>query len=314
MPAMLSLRRAAGSRRLCAAAAPVAAAVLLVLGFQSVAAVVGPRSSALYAPLKGCSQIRIPGQGAVRSDVPAKSALHLNSPSSARAAAPLRVSALYSPAQGVLSDLNSRVRRSSEECTSLELPRGRSGRRTAASAGLFAALGPFMPPAVAAAPVITARCAFDVRFGKEKVNHLRQLVIGLYGKEAPVMTKTFIQASTSTYPGEAGNQASYKLSDVKSVVKDKLISWADFKDGNMLEEIVTTFDSRWVGKKSIMKPLAGDDTKTDEDNGLRHNLAGRVSMRRGGGTFDFNIAPVADAKWLDETDVVIGQVLEGMDI
>jgi len=255
-----------------AAAAPVAAAVLLVLGFQSVAAVVGPRSSALY-----------------------------------------------SPAQGVLSDLNSRsggcaVRRSSEECTSLELPRQRSGRRTAASAGLFAALGPFMPPAVAAAPVITARCAFDVRFGKEKVNHLRQLVIGLYGKEAPVMTKTFIQASTSTYPGEAGNQASYKLSDVKSVVKDKLISWADFKDGNMLEEIVTTFDSRWVGKKSIMKPLAGDDTKTDEENGLRHNLAGRVSMRRGGGTFDFNIAPVADAKWLDETDVVIGQVLEGMDI
>lgn len=128
------------------------------------------------------------------------------------------------------------------------------------------------------------------------------------------MTQTFVEACTGTYPGEAGQQAYYKLADVKSVAKDKAITWANFKDGNTISVTVTTYDARWVGSKTVSKPLAGDDTQTDQVNNLVHDLPGRVSMRRGGGTFDFTVAPVANAKWLDTTNVVIGQVLEGMDI
>merc|ERR1712242_445399 len=73
-------------------------------------------------------------------------------------------------------------------------------------------------------------------------------------------------------------------------------------------------DSRWIGSKQIKSKMAEDDTLTKETNSLRHDVPGRVSMKKGGGTFDFTIAPVADAKWLDKTNVVIGQVLEGMDL
>lgn len=163
-------------------------------------------------------------------------------------------------------------------------------------------------------PKITARCEFSVRFGKERVSKNRKLVIGLFGEEAPILTRTFLQACTGTYPGEAGDKANYKLADVKTVVKDKVITWAKFKEGNNNAVMVQTDDKRWVGNKVIFKSLAGPETNTDEVNNLRHDLAGRVSMKKGGGTFDFNVAPVADASWLDETDVVIGQVLEGMDI
>lgn len=128
------------------------------------------------------------------------------------------------------------------------------------------------------------------------------------------MVKSFSQVCNGTYPGEGGGQAYYKLADVKNIVKDKAITWANFKDGNTVAVTRSTYDSRWVGTSTVNIPLAGDDTKTDEVNSLRHDLAGRVSMRKGGGTFDFTVAPVANAKWLDETDVVVGQVLEGMDI
>lgn len=193
------------------------------------------------------------------------------------------------------------------------LPSGR--RATAIGAGIGIALGAHARPVAAVEePKITARCAFDIKIGNEKNSPMRRLVIGVFGEEAPILSRTFIQACTASYPGPAGVKAAYKLSEVKTVVKDKYIKWADFKDGNLLETSVQTDDKRWVGTRIELKSLAGEDTLTDEVNNLRHNVAGRVSMRRGGGTFDFSVAPVPDATWLDETNVVIGQVLEGMDL
>lgn len=187
---------------------------------------------------------------------------------------------------------------------------GVPGRR-----GAVAALGLAATPwAARAEPRITARYAFDIKIGNEKTSKLRRLVIGIFGDEAPGLSQNFLWAATASYPGEAGTQAAYKLSEVKTVAKDKAITWADFKDGNVYLETVSTDDTRWVGTKTIKKPLGGDDTKTDEVNNLRHDVPGRVSMRRGGGTFDFTVAPVANAAWLDDTNVVIGQVLEGMDL
>lgn len=197
--------------------------------------------------------------------------------------------------------------------TSLSAGQPLLDRRAALGTGV---LGAFMRPlpAFAGEPRITAKCSFAVRIGQQKVNRLKKIVIGVYGDEAPNLSRTFLQAVTGCYPGAAGRQAFYQLSDVKNIEKNKGITWANFEQGNQLVVAVSTFDSRWVGTDFYKADLAGEDTLNDDANSLRHDVAGRVSMRRGGGTFDFTIAPTATAPQKEGEDVVIGQVLEGMDL
>jgi len=188
------------------------------------------------------------------------------------------------------------------------------GRRAAfAAAGLALPLSTVMP-AVAAEPSFTKTARFEVQFGKGNAVKKRKLVIGIYGDEAPILSRSFVHAVENTYPGEAGRQVRYRFADVKSLETDKAITWADFEEGNLYYKAVQEFDSRWIGNKVVKLPLAGDDTITEERNGLRHDLAGRVSMRMGGNSFDFSVTPVANVASLDATNVVIGQVLEGMDV
>ncbi|CAK0903432.1 unnamed protein product [Prorocentrum cordatum] len=124
-----------------------------------------------------------------------------------------------------------------------------------------------------------------------------------------------MEACSGRYPGEAATQVNYFLSDVKKIEPNKVITWANFKDGNTFtrQRLTTVNGKAWVQTNNLEVPLAGPDTETTETNDLRHELAGTVSMRRGGGTFDFNVAPVENAAWLDKDNVVIGRVLEGMD-
>jgi hypothetical protein len=51
-----------------------------------------------------------------------------------------------------------------------------------------------------------------------------------------------------------------------------------------------------------------DAFKNSDANELRHDRPGRVSMQKGGGDFRLTIAP-AENRALDETNIVIGQVL-----
>lgn len=190
------------------------------------------------------------------------------------------------------------------------------GRRNAVARGLAAALLVARPEeAVAKEPRITARCAFDLRIGQDNSIPLRRVVIGLFGDEAPILTRNFIQACKGRYPGDEGSGlVNYRLSDVKTIVKDRNIRWAKFQYGNSRQRVT---NQPFIGQPRMVyseDPLAGEDTQTTETNQLRHDILGRVSMPRGGGTFDFNIAPVANATWLDEDNVVIGQVLEGLDV
>lgn len=125
------------------------------------------------------------------------------------------------------------------------------------------------------------------------------------------MARTFAQACSGTYTGEAGSAASYLLADVKSVSKDRLIWLADFPGGNYRYKKVKKSKYK---EDEVKLPLAGDETKTTETNALRNDRIGRVSMQKGGGTFNFFISPVADAPWLDKENVVVGQVEEGLDV
>jgi len=176
----------------------------------------------------------------------------------------------------------------------------------------------------AAEPKVTNKITFELTSQRDKsqlgkqVLKTKKITIGLYGQEAPVLTRNFMQACTKTYPGSGGRQVWYKNGCIKSLDPGKSIGFIDFADGN-LRQVVTQVESSgntgaMLGTKITYLPLADDDTRTDEENALRHDVLGRVSMKKGGGTFDFEISPVEKAPWLDKTNVVIGQVLDGFDV
>jgi len=53
--------------------------------------------------------------------------------------------------------------------------------------------------------------------------------------------------------------------------------------------------------------------QNEDANRLAHDAPGLVSVRRGGGEFEFTVAPGPNAE-LDATNIVIGRVLDGMDM
>lgn len=53
--------------------------------------------------------------------------------------------------------------------------------------------------------------------------------------------------------------------------------------------------------------------QNEDSNPLRHDAAGIVSVKKGGGEFEFTIAPAPNPE-LDEENVVIGRVLQGIEV
>jgi len=190
-------------------------------------------------------------------------------------------------------------------------------RRALVGAGVLLAVDlPGTEAAVAKEPKITAKCAFDIRIGSDNSVPLRRMVVGLFGEDAPILTKNFKQACAGEVPGPANAQARYQLSTAKSIAKDKLIQFANFPGGDYLVEKVKIGGKKMgdaTNEKIEKKKLAGPETKTDEINDLRHDTVGRVSMAKGGGTFNFIVAP-AESPSLDKGYTVIGQVIEGLDL
>jgi len=64
--------------------------------------------------------------------------------------------------------------------------------------------------------------------------------------------------------------------------------------------------------RSSLVSLAEQYTTSDA-NAISHDRAGLVSMKKGGGQFEFVLTPAANPA-LDETNVVIGEVILGMDV
>ena len=147
------------------------------------------------------------------------------------------------------------------------------------------------------------------------------LIIGLFGSDAPEATAVFSsickgelqapcpaevdlssevmertkQAKKAAYKACLGAQAtpvSYAYSQVWSVQSGKRI------------------DAGAVSGKFALRqaPL----TPVTEASGLSHDAAGLISVRRGGGSFDFGIT-TAPAPEYDADYVVIGRVIDGMD-
>jgi cyclophilin family peptidyl-prolyl cis-trans isomerase len=131
-------------------------------------------------------------------------------------------------------------------------------------------------------------------------------VIGLWGDAAPTAVQTFLQLTRGTLaPAEGDAPASYARSVMVRISKDKEVVLGQLKDkGGQTMLIAGQTRPKFV---PVAPPLH------DDTNPISHTQAGLVSVKRGGGSFEFSISTRA-APSLDKDELVIGQVLEGMEL
>ena len=189
-----------------------------------------------------------------------------------------------------------------------------TGLKNAAPATLsVAVLLPFLSPLPSALAddrhaqgqaKMTAKVSMDVNVGVKSNNQRVQL--GLYGEEAPTSTKFFLNMCQ----GDVSRGLSYEGAQVSKVVKDSQIEVGKFASGSDKKLETYTSSTGVTRTRTIDK---ADMAKFDDKNDLRHDSAGVVSMKKGGGFFGFTIAPAPNVN-LDEENVVIGRVIEGMNV
>ncbi|XP_078437588.1 cyclophilin-like peptidyl-prolyl cis-trans isomerase family protein [Wolffia australiana] len=144
---------------------------------------------------------------------------------------------------------------------------------------------------------ITHRVFMDISFADQLVG---RIIIGLYGKVVPKTVENFRALCTGSMGvGSSGKLLHYKGTHFHRVVWGFVIQGGDLVYGN------------GSGSDSIY-----GRTFNDENFTLKHSQAGIVSMVNFGPNSNgcqFFITTVKTS-WLDEEHVVVGKVIEGMDI
>ena len=150
---------------------------------------------------------------------------------------------------------------------------------------------------------ITAQVYLDVSVARGPAE---RITLAVYGDDAPAASKFFL----SICKGDYGEGVSYDGAQVSRIETDKRIDVGKLsKGGNKKQE--TWMDG--MGKVRIRSVSLASKAIHRDQNDLHHDAAGVLSVKKGGGTFDFTIAPQSNSQ-LDSENVVIGKVISGMDV
>lgn len=153
-------------------------------------------------------------------------------------------------------------------------------------------------------PRITSKARLTVQIGQDAPG---AIVLGLYGEDAPGSVALFRDLCGGTLPGLPG--VGFRGSLVSKVERDRRIV-AGRPTAGGAQEVSREIDGTGYVRSTLVD-RAERFTNSDA-NGLSHDRAGLLSMRRGGGEFEFTLVP-APNPGLDGELVVIGEVLEGVE-
>ena len=153
-----------------------------------------------------------------------------------------------------------------------------------------------LPPS---SPKITSRASLAIAIGTAEP---KMLTVGLYGDEAPKSVDLFRGLCAGTLDGGL----TYRGSTGTRVEPDRAIVLGHLSAGSA-QEIERSIDSTGYVRSTLVN-LAEQYTN-DDANALSHDRPGLVSMRKGGGEFEFVLTPKSNPS-LDVNRVVIGEVID----
>ena len=131
--------------------------------------------------------------------------------------------------------------------------------------------------------------------------------IGLYGEAAPESVALFQGlCGSGTLPPELR----YRSSSCTRIEQGKSIVCGRLSAGSAAR-IDREIDATGYVRSSLVS-LAEQYTTADA-NALSHDRAGLVSMKKGGGQFEFVLTPAANPA-LDASNIVIGEVISGREL
>lgn len=174
-----------------------------------------------------------------------------------------------------------------------------SRRRLLSSALSLSAIA-VLPTMSRASAVATNTVFMDISVAG---NPAGRVVIALYAQEAPVSVDTFVKLINGTLRNRGGKTAGFKYSQAAKVVPDKRVELGRVKQIDALNQQPGLPQRQTVGV---------DVPENRDANQLHHDMSGLVSVRRGG-SFEFSLMLAPDQA-MDEQNLVIGRVVEGMDV
>jgi len=147
---------------------------------------------------------------------------------------------------------------------------------------------------------VTDRVRFDISLGRKKEG---ALTFGLWREAAPDAVDAFVKLSKLEYkplPDDA--PAGYRGASLVKIQNDRFIQF-----GSLQQTGGSTKFVRGVSAPQTV-PCAPPVT-SDKPNGISHDAAGYLSVRKGGGSFDFSITTRANPD-LDRDNIVIGELTD----
>ncbi len=199
-----------------------------------------------------------------------------------------------------------------------------------------ATLGAFYPPTMAhaddlaIASQVTDKIFLDIKglpSSEGEMAKTKRIVIGLFGKDAPQSVE-----KPKKLVSDEGLPAPCKPKEERVLQREQLEANKVYNSCIEGQENGVNYDYAQIwrvikGERIDFGSVAGrfvareypnwDDNVPIEGNGLKHDRAGLVSVRRGSDSgFGFTIYPggKGDIEDLDTNHIIVGQVIEGMDV